>query len=264
MDLPFSIVSTDFDGTLFAEFENPPIPHRLQRLLAELQGKGVKWVINTGRDMSSLMEALGRSGIEVEPDYLVLVEREIYLHQESVYVALEPWNSACGKAHEELFSRIRPDLPRIIDWINTHFHARLYEDPYSPFCMIAGSNGDADVIHRFLDDYCRSVPHLTVVRNDIYARFSHAAYNKGTALAELARRLPCGPRQICAIGDHLNDLPMLSTAHAALLAAPANAIESVKAHVRSQRGYVSPMSHGEGVADALEHFLDPRAGAPAE
>jgi ribosome-binding factor A len=33
------------------------------------------------------------------------------------------------------------------------------------------------------------VPSLTVVRNDIYARFCHVAYNKGSALAEIARRI---------------------------------------------------------------------------
>ncbi len=252
---PFSIVSTDFDGTLFAEFENPPIPEKLQTLLSDLQGKGVKWVINTGRDMSSLMEALGRSGITVKPDYLVLVEREIHLHHESQYLPLEQWNSACTSAHQALFDTIRSDLPTIIEWINSRFQAMVYEDAYSPFCLIAGNNGDADLIHKYLDNYSRSVPGLAVVRNDVYARFSHHDYNKGTALDELARRLGCRAHQVCAIGDHLNDLPMLSKAHAAFIAAPANAVEPVKAHVRSQDGYVSSLSHGEGVVDALMHFL---------
>jgi hydroxymethylpyrimidine pyrophosphatase-like HAD family hydrolase len=260
MNSPFSIVSTDFDGTLFAEFEDPPIPVRLQTLIAELQGRGVKWVINTGRDMSSLMEALGRSGIAVQPDYLVLVEREIYYHHESQYLALEQWNSGCTKAHEGLFARIRPDLPRIVQWINARFHAMVYEDAYSPFCLIAGNNGDADIIHKYLDDYCRSVPHLSVVRNDVYARFSHDGYDKGTALAELSRRIGCGADRVFAAGDHLNDLPMLCAEYAAFLSCPANAVSAVKTHVHGQGGYVSPLSHGEGVADALKRFLDAAAG----
>src|SRR6266478_1443497 len=109
MSLPIKLISTDFDGTLFAEFENPPIPDVLQRVIADLQAKGAKWAINTGRDMSSLMESLGRAGIRIEPDYLILVEREIYVHQESVYVGLEQWNSACATAHAELFARVRED-----------------------------------------------------------------------------------------------------------------------------------------------------------
>ena len=31
-------------------------------------------------------------------------------------------------------------LPRIVEWINARFHARIYEDPYSPFCLIAGNH----------------------------------------------------------------------------------------------------------------------------
>ena len=70
-----------------------------------------------------------------------------------------------------------------MDWVNTRFRATVYEDAYSPFCLIASNNGDADVIHEHLDSLCRGVPELTVVRNDVYARFCHAAYNKGSALA---------------------------------------------------------------------------------
>ncbi len=92
---PIKLISTDFDGTLFAEFESPPIPQSLQQLIGELQAGGAKWIINTGRDMSSLMEALARAGISIEPDYLVLVEREIHLHKDSQYLGLEDWNSAC-------------------------------------------------------------------------------------------------------------------------------------------------------------------------
>ena len=257
---PIKLISTDFDGTLFAEFESPPIPQNLQQLIRELQAGGAKWIINTGRDMSSLMEALGRAGISIEPDYLVLVEREIHLHKDSQYLGLEDWNSACSRSHAELFARVQTDLPRIIAWINARFHARIYEDAYSPFCLIAGNNGDADAIHDYLTEYSRSIPHLAVVRNDVYARFSHQAYNKGTALAELTRRLGFTAEHVFAAGDHLNDLPMLSRLHARWLAAPGNAVEAVKDTVRQQHGYVSELSHGNGVADAIKHYLEQEAG----
>jgi HAD superfamily hydrolase (TIGR01484 family) len=255
MSSPIKLLSTDFDGTLFAEFENPPIPVALQEVIGELQAHGAKWVINTGRDMSSLMEALGRAGIAIEPDFLVLVEREIHWHHDSQYVALEDWNRACQQAHHEVFLRVQADLPQIVAWIEARFHARIYEDAYSPFCLIAGTNGDMDVIHQYLEAYCRSVPRLTVVRNDVYARFSHAAYNKGTALAELSRRLGLERGQVFAAGDHLNDLPMLSGEYARFLAAPANAVAEVKAAVRRQGGYVSARPHGHGVAEAIVHYL---------
>lgn len=255
MENPINLISTDFDGTILSEFENPPIPVRLVETLRNLQEQGAKWVINTGRDMSSLMETLARTGIAVQPDYLVLVEREIYVHHQSKYVALESWNSACTRDHQEVFKRIQPDLPHIFNWIRARFEATVYEDSYSPFCLIAQNNGDADIIHEYLNEYCATVPNLVVVRNDVYARFSHAAYNKGTALAEIARRIGTGPERTFAVGDHLNDLPMLSRQFAQLLAAPQNAIPVVKAAVLNQEGYISPLSQGRGVADALETYL---------
>src|SRR6266571_2963246 len=259
MNLPIQIISTDFDGTLFAEFENPPVPGELQRLLGRLQQDGCKWVINTGRDLSSLLETLARARLSVRPDYLVVVEREIYVHDKAQYVGCEDWNRACAQAHAELFARVRADLPRLVDWVNERFAATVYEDSYSPFCLIAENNGDAGSIHEYLSEYCARVPGLTVVRNDVYARFSHEAYSKGTALSEIARRLGVSRDYILAAGDHLNDLPMLSQKRARWLVAPSNAVELVKQAVRRQEGFVSDEPHGYGVARGLEFFLEATA-----
>ena len=254
MDLPIRLISTDFDGTLFAEFEDPPVPVALQRALGELQAGGAKWVINTGRDMASLMETLGRAHLSVRPDYLVLVEREIYRHDRSQYLGDEAWNQRCQAAHAMLFRRVRERLGEILDWINDHFSATVYEDVYSPFCLIAESNDDADKILRHLEPFCRSIPHLTVMRNDVYARFSHADFTKGTALGEIARQLGIGPEHILAAGDHFNDLPMMDPQFARMLVAPVNAIEEVKRTVREQNGWVSEFSDGHGVLEGLENL----------
>jgi HAD superfamily hydrolase (TIGR01484 family) len=256
MSPSIKLVCTDFDGTLFAEFENPPVPRRLEALLARLQAEGSKWVINTGRDLSSLLETLGRAHLSIKPDFLVLVEREIYRHISGAYVEHGDWNQRCHSAHAELFRKVRDDLPRITDWIRERFNATVYEDFYSPFCLIAEKLEDAEAIHRYLDDYSATIPDLSVVRNDIYARFSHVAFNKGTALSEVARLLSVQPSEIFVAGDHLNDLPMLSLSHAHWLAAPANAVDLVKSTVLDQQGRVSDQTCGNGVADALEQCLD--------
>ena len=255
MSLPIKLISTDFDGTLFAEFDTPPIPLELQELIGDLQSKGAKWVINTGREMTSLMLALNDAKLKVHPDYLVLVEREIHERQGTHYKGFDDWNANCLKLHAELYERVQDDIPRLAEWVKSRFTATVYSDIYSPFCFIAGNNSEADVIHNFLNEYCVSIPNLVVVRNDIYARFSHADYNKGTALMELARRLKISPEEIFAAGDHLNDLPMLSRKCARWIAAPANAVEEVKKAVRRENGFVSKLSHGHGVADALRFSL---------
>ena len=262
MNLPIKLISTDFDGTLFAEFVNPPISNAIVSRIANLQARGAKWVINTGRDMSSLMEALARSQITIQPDYLVLVEREIYTHDGVRYAPAAEWNTACARDHEKLFAQVRPQVPALTAWINARFRATVYEDVYSPFCLIAGNNGDADLIHARLNEFCEPFPNLTVVRNDVYARFCHAAYNKGTALAELTGQLGLTRNDVFAAGDHLNDLPMLSTEYARWLAVPCNAIASVQEVVRQQQGFVSQLACGDGVAEGLAHHLQQiQAGA---
>jgi HAD superfamily hydrolase (TIGR01484 family) len=256
MRLPIKLISTDFDGTLFAEFENPPIPKRLVSLIGGLQSRGARWVINTGRDMSSLMEALARSQISIQPDFLVLVEREIYQHDGVRYASVAEWNTACARAHAGLFAQVRPEVASLMDWVNARFHATVYEDAHSPFCLIAGNNGEADLIHARMNEFCGRFPELTVVRNDVYARFSHAAYNKGTALAELSRRLALTPAEVFAAGDHLNDLPMLKSEFACWLTAPQNAVPQVKEAVTRQQGFVSQLACGHGVAEGLEYHLN--------
>lgn len=252
---PIRLISTDFDGTLHAEFEDPPVPRDLQQLLADLRRQGATWVINTGRDLSSVMEGIARSRLTVHPDYLVTVEREIFYLEGAHYHPLKEWNQACAQAHEELFARVRPDVAELEAWVSGRFRATLYEDPFSPFCLIAESNQDADIIQEYLEAYCSRVPGLTLVRNDIYARFSHVDYNKGTALAEIGRRLGVSRELTFAAGDHLNDLPMLSGAPAACVVAPDNAIPVVKETVRRQSGYISHQPWGHGVARGLEHYL---------
>ncbi|HXG47850.1 MAG TPA: HAD hydrolase family protein [Methylomirabilota bacterium] len=249
------LISTDFDGTLHADCEDPPVPLDLQELLAEFQARGAKWVINTGRDLPSVMEGMARARMRVRPDYVVTVEREIFVHEDSQYVPCVEWNRRCTSAHASLFERIAPDVPRLMKWVGERFRATLYEDAFSPFCLIAENAASADEIQVYLEEYCRKVPELTVVRNDIYARFSHVNYNKGTALGEIARQLGVAVERVFAAGDHLNDLPMLSTTYAGHLAAPDNAIPAVKQAVRGQGGYVSHQPWGHGVARALERFL---------
>jgi hydroxymethylpyrimidine pyrophosphatase-like HAD family hydrolase len=227
----------------------------LLKLIGQLQSQGARWVINTGRDLSSLLETLARARLPIRPDFLVVVEREIYLHRDSRYVECTEWNQACTEAHRLLFERVRQDLPALTAWVRRRFTATLYEDVYSPLCFIAESVADANQIHAYLDDYCKQVPGLTVVRNDIYARFSHRDYNKGSALSEIARLLGVTPEETFAAGDHYNDMEMLSLKHARWLSAPANAIELVQASVQRQNGYVSKWPHGRGVADGLEFCL---------
>ncbi|MGA4645167.1 HAD family hydrolase [Limisphaera sp. 4302-co] len=249
-----ALVATDFDGTIFAEFEQPPMSPRFLQWIERFQQAGGRWIINTGRDLSSLLETLARAGSPVWPDYLVLVEREIYVREHGGYVEWEEWNRACHRAHNEVFEKVRPHVPELAAWVEERFPATVYADVWSPFCVVAANARDADAIEARARELCRRVPGLDYVRNDVYARFGHVAYNKGTALSAVARRLGLGPDRVFAAGDHFNDLPMLRTDVALHVAAPANAVAPVQEAVRRAGGYVAGRPYGEGVMEALERL----------
>jgi HAD superfamily hydrolase (TIGR01484 family) len=257
MSLPIKLISTDFDGTLHTDLEDPPVPHGLQDLIAGLQSRGVTWVINTGRELPSLMESIELAQLTIFPDYVVAVEREIYTRENSDWVPLADWNQGCDQAHNKLFAAVKPWISELAEWIRARFEANIYEDAYSPFCLVAQNAHEADLIHESMDRFCERFPELMVVRNDIYARFSHRDYHKGSALAEIARRLGMGPENILAAGDHLNDLPMLSRRYARWLVAPDNAVPVVKERVRQEEGYISAEPYGFGVWRGLEYFCGP-------
>lgn len=253
--MAIKILSTDFDGTLHTESECPPVPQELQELIAGLQAQGVTWVINTGRELASLTRTLGGAHLSILPDYVVTVEREIHCRTNGSYHGLMDWNDRCQMAHDRVFERLRKELGGLVEWVKSRFTATVYEDPFSPFCLIAQNNADADEIQRFMDEYCQSVPDLVYVRNDVYARFSHVDYNKGSALAEIGRRLGVTADEIVAAGDHLNDLPMLSNRYARWLIAPGNAVDAVKESVQRQRGIISHLPYGHGLAMGLRAVI---------
>lgn len=255
MDLPIRIISTDFDGTIHSDLEEPPVPPALQELIGELQSKGATWIINTGREFHSLMETLESCQISIQPDYLVTVEREIHFRNGSGYLPVEDWNRACQSANQRLFDRVNSKIPELTADLTNRYAVRIYEDAFSPLCFIAESNDDSDEICQYLEEHFGSEPDLSVVRNDIYGRLSHSGFNKGSALSEIGRLLGIGPEYTVAAGDHMNDLPMLDHDHARWLIAPGNAVKVVKETVRNQEGFVSSEHYGNGVAAGLKHWL---------
>src|SRR5260370_15048713 len=105
----------------------------------------------------------------------------------------------------------------------------------------------------FIEPTRRQQPKFHYPRNTLYLRFCHADYHKGEALAELARLIDIRRENICAAGDHHNDISMLDGKVAAMPACPANAIAEVKDAVRNAGGYVAKSEHGAGVHEALRH-----------
>ena len=255
MPSALKLICTDFDGTLHSDFTDPPVPEALQRKLKELQADGTQWVINTGRTLEDLQHGLDLADLSVHPDYVVVVEREIHRWDGIKFQPHSEWNERCAATQAALFAQITDRLPEIFDWVNLHFTASVYEDEWSPFCLIAHNNADADEIQQFVEKQISNEPLLTFVRNDVYARLSHIEYTKGTALNEVARLLNIPCEGILAAGDHWNDISMLQPNCAQWIVAPANAITKVAQHVKSIDGFLANSDSGKGVLEGLEWAL---------
>ena len=170
---PLRLVSTDFDGTIHADFSHGPVPVALQARLKSLQSAGTLWIINTGRDLPSLMESIGRSRMEVMPDYVVAVEREIYRHVGGHFESVQPWNDRCHADHEALFTNHAEELRALGRSLEERYDATFYADGWSPLCVIARSNSQMDAIQAEFETFTESIPEVVAVRNDVYSRLRH-------------------------------------------------------------------------------------------
>jgi HAD superfamily hydrolase (TIGR01484 family) len=256
------LICTDFDGTIYDPSEEPPVSVEFVNWVKKTQASGGKWVINTGRELhsrqefASLLQILGLIQLDVQPDFIVSVERHIHVHERGEYLDHKEWNESCVVHHQTLFEKAGDLMHRMREWIQIHTKAHIYEDDWSPLCIIANHVDDANLIHARVQEECTALPDLTVMRNGNYFRFSHVGYNKGTALSEIARLLEIQRKDIFVAGDHFNDLTMLDGKHAGFTAAPSNAISEVKELVQSIGGYIAQRPCSSGVAEALNHFSE--------
>jgi len=253
--LALKLVCTDFDGTIHSALESPAVAPEFQELIAGLQRQGVRWVVNTGRGLADLLREMARAKLNVAPDYLVVVEREIYRRDGAAYVAHAEWNERCTRTHDDLFARLRPELPAWFEWVNGNFVAEVFEDPWSPFCLVAANPEDAAEIVEQVELRCRAWPEVTVVANHVYARLSHADYHKGSALREVATLCGAEPAGTFIAGDHWNDLPMLRRELGRWLVAPVNAMVEVKTAVTDAGGWVIAAPAGRAVAEGLRRVI---------
>jgi len=249
------LLCTDFDGTI-AEGDSKPISSVFFDRLSEWRARGpLYWVINTGRTFESLQQELIRRKAPIWPDWVVAVEREIWLVRERRGVGWFEWNRKCELLHTQLFESVQPIWKLIEDYISRHTQAKLVEDAGSPLGIIASCEEEADEISAYITPLLLDWPMLVAVRNSIYFRFSHKFYHKGACLEAIANGMGVLPLQIMAVGDHMNDLPMLERRYAHHLACPANAVDEVKKQIQAQGGHVSSANVAEGTVEAWDLFF---------
>jgi len=253
---PTFLLSFDFDGTLVHPESDPVFHPELGRMIRQLREQGAGWVINTGRSLPQTLQGIAQYGLFMEPDFIIA--RECDIHRPGLFGGWKDsgaWNRQARRAHERFVRDHRASLDLIRRWIESETDAQFLSGDYGELGIVATSVPEMDRITVFIEGHSAEFPDIGFHRNGIYLRFSHRAYSKGTALAELARQLGLDASHCFAAGDNHNDLSMLDLRRAHRLAAPGNALDPVKAHVRGHGGFVADRPASEGMIQALHHYF---------
>ena len=250
------LLSTDFDGTLVGGKWGEACAPTLARELLALMEKGALWAVNTGRSLESALDGIHRLGAPVLPDYILTSERHIHHPDgEGGWIDYGDWNKICQQHHDLLFSQSGDFFEQIRKLAERNPGVTVLENCEDvPEGLMAGSEELLDAVMLELNTLPGRHDDFNYQRSDIYVRFCHRRYDKGSTLAELGRLLDMPTADILAVGDHQNDLAMLHGCVASMVACPWNAHPSVKETVLGARGYVSPMEAGEGTADAISFY----------
>ncbi|MEM9400741.1 MAG: HAD family hydrolase [Verrucomicrobiota bacterium] len=250
------IISTDFDGTLISQPETAPFAPCFIDKLNELEKKNdVIWVINTGRHWQILEQSLREIAAPRYPDWAVVIEREVLQIKDNKPHELKDWNHHCRRAHKELFEKSRSVFHHLRKALEAFKGIQITDDHDSPFGLIALNLEQAHEIEQTIRHYINQFPELILVRNTIYFRFAHRDYTKGTSLQAIANHYQLPASACFAVGDNLNDIPMLHRDYAHHIACPGNAMPVVKEHVANQQGYIAQQTHAAGVTEALNYFF---------
>ena len=251
------LICTDFDGTI-AEADGRAISEAFfERLRAWRRAGPVYWIINTGRTCENLHDELMRRQVPIWPDWVVTIEREIWLIRDRRAIGWLEWNRKCEILHAQLFESVKPVWKLVGDYVARHTRAQVVEDAGSTLGIIASDENEADEISAFMQPLLRDWPTLVAVRNSIYFRFSHKFYHTGVCLEAITGGLGILPLQTLVAGDHLNDLPMLERRYGRHLVCPSNAVDEVKKKVLAQGGYVATQPVAEGIVEAWDRLVPP-------
>jgi hypothetical protein len=256
LPMPIRLLSTDFDGTLAGGAWGERCAPSLAAELTSVLGEGALWAVNTGRSLESALEGIRQLAPPGMPHYILTSERHIHKPDgRGGWHDYGDWNRICTEHHDLLFSQSGEFFGRILALAGRYPGVRVLENVGDvPEGLAAISEEQLDEVIAELLSLPGRPSDFHYQRSNIYLRFCHRRYDKGSALAELSRLLDTPTEGILAVGDHQNDLSMLFGRVAAMVACPSNAHPSVKEAVVSAGGHVSLLEAGEGTAEAIHLY----------
>lgn len=250
------LLSTDFDGTLVGGAWGEVCAPALASELAATVADGAIWAVNTGRSLESALDGLRKFGAPVAPQYILTSERHIYRPDgNGGWHDYGDWNRICHEHHDRLFAESGDFFEQIRELVEKTPGMTLLENRDGvPEGLMASSEELLDAVTVELNVLPGRQDDFHYQRSNIYLRFCHRLYDKGSTLAELSRLLDMPTADILAVGDHQNDIAMLYGRVAGMVACPVNSHHHVKQAVIQAGGYVSLLEAGEGTAEAIRLY----------
>lgn len=265
MSNAIKLIALDLDGTLVHNARH--IPERNLQAVRRAMDQGVTVAIATGRMHSSAETFVSRLGLEGTPlisynGAMIRVpgEPEPMLH---VPVAAELAAQVVRHAVDERF-HLNYFLDDVLYVSHMDHWSHLYRARTGNYPALAGDMRRFDgqsptklLIAAYPHEIDTLLPReqelfgdrLYVTRSmPEYIEFLNPEASKGAALAWLAEHLGLQQSEVMAMGDMLNDLPMIEWAGIGV------AMPEAEEQVRAAANFV-PTSAEEGVAEAIEKFV---------
>jgi 5-amino-6-(5-phospho-D-ribitylamino)uracil phosphatase len=275
----YQLLAVDIDGTLVNSRNE--LTDSTCGALRRAMAAGIRVVLATGRRYSHtlhLVEPLGltvplvtASGALVKDPaghrtlYRAQFDREVLRCTLSSMDEFGFCPLACADTFHEGFdfytNRDRVDREELAEYFRLNPRAgrvdsRLLDTPPpDTFCVFTlGTQEEMLELEQHLAGRLPGKLHTHVLRSPLYVGYmcevAPAGVTKWSAIRRLARQWQVADAQICAVGDDVNDIPMIVAA--GLGVAMGNALPSVKAVATR----IAPTQDNDGLVDVVEWLME--------
>ena len=252
------LLGFDFDGTLAEpEAENRVSGLFFETLQQVIETTPTAWGICTGRSLELILEGLEVAEFPFYPDFLVTKERDIYyLDGEQSYSPVFQRNRDALNHLLESLEKYQDGLNKVKAYVEEETQGQWFCDSEEPAGIVAKNEQEIATAIEIFNAQGIPPSELDYQRNSIYLRFSHPAYNKGTALQYLQRRHSCSKEKTLVMGDNYNDLSMLCSTVGKYFGAPSNALPELKEYLKQRGGFITQGRCALGVVEGMRIILE--------
>lgn len=275
----YRLLAIDIDGTLVNTQDE--ISPKTARALAQASASGIRIVLTSGRRYSRVVPlaralnldtpvvtasgALVKNPSDHATLHVSIIERPLLLDMLQVLSAQGRSAVLCADTYSQGFDFfcVRLDEPRhdLADFFAQNSDRgrvmpRLMEDP-PPDIFAAFALGSEMEMRALADCLEASLPgrlHIHVLRSPRYLAFmceiANAGVTKWSAVRRLADQWGIAPFEICAVGDDVNDIPMVQAAGLGV------AMGNARAELKRVADRIAPAHLEDGLAEVVRWLLE--------